>query len=74
VCWPGVITDARLVPATLHDLAMADDLLADAHGWVLVTGPTGARPEPGRWPTRACGCWPRRPARPSGRGRACLAG
>ncbi len=35
VCWPGVITDGRLAPANLHDLAVAEDLLADAQGWVL---------------------------------------
>src|SRR5512132_1225855 len=35
VCWPGVITDGHLAPATLHDLTMADDLLAGAHGWAL---------------------------------------
>jgi hypothetical protein len=35
VCWPGVIADGHLAPANLHDLALADDLVADAHGWVL---------------------------------------
>src|SRR5215208_7378356 len=35
VCWPGVIADGHLAPANLHDLTVADDLLADAHGWVL---------------------------------------
>src|SRR4029453_17376991 len=35
-----------------------------------VTGPTGVRLEPGCWPTRACGCWPRRPGRPRDRCRA----
>jgi hypothetical protein len=35
VCWPGVIADGHLAPANLHDLALAEDLLADAHGWVL---------------------------------------
>jgi hypothetical protein len=35
ICWPGVIADGYLAPANLHDLAMADDLLADAHGWAL---------------------------------------
>ena len=35
VCWPGVITDGQLAPANLHDLVLADDLVADAHGWVL---------------------------------------
>ena len=28
ICWPGVITDARLVPANLHDLVMAEELVA----------------------------------------------
>jgi hypothetical protein len=35
VCWPGVICDGHLAPANLHDLAVADDLPADAHGWAL---------------------------------------
>ena len=35
VCWPGVIADGHLAPANLHDLALAEDLVADAHGWVL---------------------------------------
>jgi hypothetical protein len=35
VCWPGVITDGHLAPANLHDLTMAEDLLAGAHGWAL---------------------------------------
>jgi hypothetical protein len=35
VCWPGVITDARLVPANLHDLAIAEELLAGVQGWAL---------------------------------------
>lgn len=36
VCWPGVICDARLVPANLHDLTMAEELLAGAQGgWAL---------------------------------------
>ena len=35
VCWPGVIADGRLAPANLHDLTMAEELLADAHGWAL---------------------------------------
>ena len=73
VGWPGVIADGQLAPANLHDLVLADDLVADAHGWVLVIGPPGAQLELGCWPTRACGCWPR-PGRPSGRGRGCLAG
>jgi hypothetical protein len=74
VCWPGVIAEGHLAPANLHDLALAEDLLADAQGWVLVTGPTGARLEPGCWPTRACGCWRRRLGRSRDRYRACPAG
>jgi hypothetical protein len=35
VCWPGVIADGHLAPTNLHDLALAQDLLADVHGWVL---------------------------------------
>jgi hypothetical protein len=35
VCWPGVIADGYLAPANLHDLVLAEDLLADAHGWAL---------------------------------------
>jgi hypothetical protein len=35
VCWPGVIVAGHLAPANLHDLVMAEDLLADAHGWAL---------------------------------------
>ena len=30
-----MITDGHLAPANLHDLALADDLLAGAQGWVL---------------------------------------
>ena len=67
VCWPGVIAEGHLAPANLHDLALADDLLADAHGWCWVTGPPGSRPEPNCWPTTAGGCW-RGHARPGGRG------
>jgi hypothetical protein len=33
VCWPGVIADGHLAPANLHDLAVAEDLLAGVHGW-----------------------------------------
>ncbi len=35
VCWPGVITHARLVPANLHDLTLAEELLAGVQGWAL---------------------------------------
>jgi hypothetical protein len=30
-----VICDARLAPANLHDLTMAEELLAGAQGWAL---------------------------------------
>jgi hypothetical protein len=30
-----VIADGHLAPANLHDLVVADDLLGNAHGWVL---------------------------------------
>jgi hypothetical protein len=30
-----VITDGRLVPASLHDLAVAEELLAGVRGWAL---------------------------------------
>jgi hypothetical protein len=30
-----VIADGHLAPASRHDLALAEDLVADAHGWVL---------------------------------------
>jgi hypothetical protein len=30
-----VIADGYLAPANLHDLVVAEDLLADAHGWLL---------------------------------------
>ena len=35
ICWAGVITDARLVPANLHDLVMAEELVAGGRGWAL---------------------------------------
>jgi Transposase DDE domain len=35
ICWPGVICDAQLVPANLHDLVMAEELLAGVRGWAL---------------------------------------
>jgi Transposase DDE domain len=35
VCWPGVITDGLLAPANVHDLTMAEELLAGVRGWVL---------------------------------------
>jgi hypothetical protein len=64
VCWPGVIAEGHLAPANLHDLVVADDLLAGTHGWVLGDRSYGAQPEPGCWPTTASCCWHRRPARP----------
>jgi hypothetical protein len=53
-----VITDARLVRANLHDLALADDLLADTHGWAQGDRAYWSRPGPSCWPTKACGCRP----------------
>jgi len=33
--WPGVITAAALVPANVHDLVVAPELLAGQRGWAL---------------------------------------
>jgi len=56
VCWPGVIADGHLAPANLHGLAMAEDLLAGAHGWALgdrsYWSPTRAE----LLADQACGC------------------
>jgi hypothetical protein len=46
VCWPGVIADGHLAPANLHDLTMAEDLLAGAQGWAL--GDRSYWPSPSR--------------------------
>jgi hypothetical protein len=35
LCWPGVITGFDLAPANVHELHVAEPLLADAHGWAL---------------------------------------
>jgi hypothetical protein len=35
VCWPGVIVEADLAPANIHDLRMAEELLEEADGWAL---------------------------------------
>jgi hypothetical protein len=56
VCWPGVIVDGHLAPANLHDLTVADDLLADATAGRWATAPTGARSGPDCWPTKESGC------------------
>ena len=72
-CWPGVIADGQLTPANLHDLAMADDVLAGAHGWAVGIGPTGARAGPGCRPTKGGGCW-RHPGQLIDQPRACPAG
>jgi hypothetical protein len=66
----GGIVDGHLAPANLHDLALAEDLLADAGGWALGDRSYWSRTRAGCWPTRACGCWRRRPARPRDQGRA----
>jgi hypothetical protein len=74
VCWPEVITNDRLVPANLHDLAMAEELLAGAQGWPLGDRASCSPVRAGLLATRACGCWPRRHGRPGGRCRTCPAG
>lgn len=33
--WPGVITDFDLAPADVHEIHLAEPLLADAYGWAL---------------------------------------
>jgi len=72
VCWPGVIADGHLAPANLHDLAMAEDLLAGAHGW--------APGDRSYWsPVRAGlladqGVWLLAPSRSKRRARACRTG
>jgi hypothetical protein len=35
VCWPGVIVGLHLSPANVHELPVAERLLADARGWAL---------------------------------------
>ena len=35
VCWPGVIVAVDLAPANVHDLAMLEEMAADAQGWLL---------------------------------------
>jgi hypothetical protein len=35
VCWPGVVVEADLAPANVHDLRMAEELLEGADGWAL---------------------------------------
>jgi hypothetical protein len=35
VCWPGVIVGLHLSAAHVHELVVAERLLADARGWVL---------------------------------------
>ena len=35
ICWPGVIVGVQLAPANLHELDAVENLLAQAHGWVL---------------------------------------
>jgi Transposase DDE domain len=35
LCWPGVITDGRLAPANLSDLAVGEELLEGMTGWTL---------------------------------------
>jgi hypothetical protein len=35
VCCPGIIVGFRLVPADIHELKVAEDMLDDVQGWVL---------------------------------------
>lgn len=35
ISWPGVIKGLRLAPANIHDLTVAEDLLAGVQGWGL---------------------------------------
>jgi len=35
VSWPGVITGISLVPANVHDLEVAEEVLEGTYGWVL---------------------------------------
>jgi hypothetical protein len=35
VCWPGVISGVEVAPANLHDLAVAEELLAGVRGYAL---------------------------------------
>jgi hypothetical protein len=73
VCWPGVITDARLVPANRTTSPWPRSYWPECKVGRWGIGPTGAHPGPGCWPTKACGCW-RRHDRSTERGRACPAG
>jgi hypothetical protein len=73
VCWPGVIIDGHLAPANLHDLAMADDLLADAHGWALGDRAYWSPVRAGLLADHGVRCW-RHLGQRSDRGRACPAG
>jgi hypothetical protein len=73
VCWPGVIADGHLARPTCMISPWRKTCWPTLTAGCWVTGPPGARLEPGCWPTRACGCW-RRHDRPRDRGRACPAG
>jgi hypothetical protein len=64
VCWPGVITDARLAPANLHDLVLGEELLDGVGGWALGDRPTGALLVPSACATKASSSWHRRRGRP----------
>jgi hypothetical protein len=74
VCWPGVIVAGHLAPANLHDLTLADDLLADAHGWVLGDRSSWSPARAGLLADQGVWLLARRPARPTDRGPACPAG
>jgi Transposase DDE domain len=74
VCWPGVIADGHLAPANLHDLTVAEDLLADAHGWVLGDRSYWSPARAGLLADQGVWLLARRPARPRDRCPTCPAG
>jgi hypothetical protein len=47
ICWPGVIVGLCLTPANVHDLAGAQELLEQQHGFVLA--------DRNYWPTATTG-------------------
>jgi hypothetical protein len=70
----GVIADGLLAPANLHDLVMAEDLLADAHDWGLGDRACWSPARAGFLADQGVCCWPAIPLGQGGRGRVCLAG
>jgi hypothetical protein len=69
-----VVADGHLAPANLHDLVLADDLVADAHGWVLGDRAYWSPARAGLLADQGVSLLARRRVRPTGRGRACPAG